>query len=227
MVVLSNEIILELLQGGKPPTGTALERVKKFSGNISKALFSIEKLVDHLRTFGRGIAENHERVDLFTSICDALFMTQNKLASAKVEVLNHTEKGKYFVTGLSNQLEQVFVNLVGNACDAMTGHPRRELAISIHPVTRDSELFWQCDLSDTGTGLSEELRDMIFNSFFTTKKSGDGTGLGLSISRGIIKDHRGEIEVNSAPGEGTTFSVFLPKATVGDDDEPDRQQPTP
>jgi len=131
-----------------------------------------------------------------------------------VTAKNDVEKGRHFTKGAQNQLQQVFVNLITNACDAMAEADGRYLNLSISPFQRDGTAYWKCDVSDTGTGISQEAFDDIFQSFFTTKEKGKGTGLGLSISRGIIKNHEGDIEVHSEKGKGTTFSVFLPSAST-------------
>jgi signal transduction histidine kinase len=68
----------------------------------------------------------------------------------------------------------------------------------------------EIEVADTGPGISDEIKEKLFEPFFTTKPGGKGTGLGLSVSFGIIKDHRGEIRVDSEPGEGSSFIVTLP-----------------
>lgn len=72
----------------------------------------------------------------------------------------------------------------------------------------------QITVTDTGVGINDSIRERIFEPYFTTKKMAEGTGLGLSVTMGIIKNHNGAIEVESVPGEGSTFSVFLPLSTV-------------
>ncbi len=104
-----------------------------------------------------------------------------------------------------NDLQQVFINLFLNAIQAMaTGG---ELSIVAHP---DAEGFVRVDVSDTGVGIPAEHLEEVFDPFFTTKQPGEGTGLGLSVSHSIVEKHGGRIVVESEPGRGTTFSVFLP-----------------
>ncbi len=188
-----------------------LQKVPSFVEDILRASKSIQKLVDHLRNFSRGIVEQYEVVDVYSVISDALFITANKLNEVSVEVENTIERGKHFIKGSPNQLEQVFVNLVANACDAMADRDERKVRIGIGPLSREGIESWECTVSDTGGGIPKEVTNHIFESFFTTKVKGKGTGLGLSISQGIVREHNGELKVESEPGIGTTFSVILPK----------------
>jgi signal transduction histidine kinase len=113
-----------------------------------------------------------------------------------------------------NRLEQVFINLVINAVDAMDtkaaaaegGKVEKKLTICSRLL--DGQV--SVTVSDTGTGMSREVREKIFEPFFTTKRVGKGTGLGVSISYGIVKDYEGTIEVRSKEGEGTTFELRFP-----------------
>jgi signal transduction histidine kinase len=106
-----------------------------------------------------------------------------------------------------DQLEQVLLNLLSNAVDAM---PRGgTVRITLAPEPDDHVSF---SVSDEGVGIPEEIRDSIFDPFFSTKEIGKGTGLGLSISYGIVRDHGGDILLESQPGRGTTFRVVLPRS---------------
>jgi PAS domain S-box-containing protein len=179
--------------------------------DMNKALHMITKLSDHLTDFSRGIAERFEVVDLHAVISDSLFMSQNKIKKCDVRVKEDIAANTYFTKGAFNQLEQIFVNLIVNACDVLAGAEERSLGLSVSSCTREGIQYWKCDVSDTGAGIPDDVLPNIFQSFFTTKAKGKGTGLGLSISRGIVKNHEGEIEVQSERGKGTVFSVFLPQ----------------
>jgi PAS domain S-box-containing protein len=106
----------------------------------------------------------------------------------------------------SNLMEQVFMNIILNALDAMQGSG------TLTVRTRHQNGWAEVDFSDTGAGMPEEILDKIFDPFFTTKDSteGMGMGLGLAVSYGIVKNHNGDISVSSKPGKGTTFSIRLP-----------------
>ena len=102
------------------------------------------------------------------------------------------------------QLNQVFMNILSNAADAIEG----EGEIAIKTWQKDNTIF--ISFRDSGTGMPEEVKAHIFEPFYTTKQVGKGTGLGLSISYGIIEKHNGSIEVKSDVGNGTEFIITLP-----------------
>jgi signal transduction histidine kinase len=143
---------------------------------------------------------------------------QSKVRKIGVEVVNTLPQGVYLTMGDPHLMEQVFVNLVSNACDAMAESKERQLAIEINPSTRRGQPCWKCDVIDTGMGIPKNLQQEIFGPFYTTKDKGKGTGLGLSIVRGILEDHKGDIEVISEPGKGSVFSLYLIQGTSSRDD---------
>jgi signal transduction histidine kinase len=106
------------------------------------------------------------------------------------------------------QLEQVFINLLTNARDAVIDSPRKVIHIAC-AVTSDAA---RVTFRDTGTGIPAGLEQRIFDPFFTTKEVGSGTGLGLSITYGILQEHGGDISVDSRADEGATFVIQLPLA---------------
>jgi signal transduction histidine kinase len=112
------------------------------------------------------------------------------------------------VVGNPIQLEQVFLNLLTNARDAVLNSPRKAIRISASVGAAAVEIAFV----DTGHGIASGLETRIFDPFFTTKGVGKGTGLGLSITYGIVKEHGGTISVASTPGEGATFVIQLPAA---------------
>lgn len=215
VIVLSDEMIVRLLkkaeeEGLDPPVG----KVRELASDVLRASASIRKLSNHLRNFSRGMTEKREYVDLYSSFGDALFMTNNKVVTAGVDVRTEVGAGQHFVHACPNHVEQVFINLISNACDAMAGRDKRELLLTVTSRDFEGEDCWACNVADTGTGIPEEIQKEIFNSFFTTKEPGKGTGLGLSICRGIIAEYGGIIDIDSTPGEGSVFSVILPKADM-------------
>ena len=114
-----------------------------------------------------------------------------------------------FVAGNDIQLEQVFIDLCNNACDAM--EQSKERTLTIQSMAEGDEVVVR--VSDTGTGMRPEVKERVFESFFTTKSADKGTGLGMSISQNIIEQHKGQIRLNSELGRGTTFEIYLPVAS--------------
>ncbi len=114
----------------------------------------------------------------------------------------------------SNRLEQVFINLLINARDAIEERCQEEghgkVAKQIHLKTSYQGTLVTVEIRDTGTGIPDAILDKVFEPFFTTKKVGQGTGLGLSISYGIVQDYHGIIKVDTKVGEGSNFIVQFP-----------------
>jgi signal transduction histidine kinase len=112
------------------------------------------------------------------------------------------------------KLNQVFMNLISNAVQAtvMSGKPfaEREVRVRTRRVMQGEEASVQVAIADNGVGMDEDTQAQIFDPFFTTKEVGEGTGLGLSIVKGILDDHRATLELESKPGEGTTFLITFP-----------------
>lgn len=214
VILLSNEMMLRELKRDHSDPEAMLDKVANHASDIHRASKSIQKLVDHLRTFSRGMAEQYETIDLYQVLSDALFITNNKILKNCISLENSITKGEMFVNGMPNQLEQVLVNIINNACDAMSDTEKKHLAIKATESEWDNTPCWGIEISDTGKGIPGEIQEDIFHSFFTTKEKGKGTGLGLSISRGIIRDHKGDIYIKSKDGEGTSFFVLLPKVDL-------------
>jgi signal transduction histidine kinase len=116
------------------------------------------------------------------------------------------------------EMSQALLNLAVNARDAMPSGGKLTIASSNATISNGSVVpavpagqYVQLTVADTGTGMNKEVLDHLFEPFFTTKEAGKGTGLGLSIIFGIVKQRGGHIRVESAPGRGTSFSLFLPR----------------
>ncbi len=212
IISIANEMALEELKDLDKISSETLNLIHSQMKSVERASSSIKKLVDHLRNFSRSNIEELEVIDLHDTLDDALFIVSSKTKKLDIKVKNEVNKNRFFFTGSQNHMEQVFVNLMANACDAMTGQAERRLSITVSLCNRNNNDYWKCDITDTGTGIPENIIDEIFQSFMTTKKKGEGTGLGLSIARSIILDHNGDIEVTSKKSKGTTFSVYIPQA---------------
>ncbi len=146
-----------------------------------------------------------ETVDLRTVAEDAIHLVQLSERGKKVSFSCHCED-RLNVLGNPQQLSQVLVNLLTNACDA--SRPGEEVSVS---AVHEGDVV-RIMVADNGEGMDEEVQDLVFEPFFTTKGPGQGTGLGLAVVYRILEQHRGQIEIDSRSGEGTRISVFLPAA---------------
>ncbi len=164
----------------------------------------INEITNSLRIFSRQDSEELQSVSLHNIIDSALLILKTKyLTVAKIK-LNY-DSGVDDIECFPGQLNQVFVNLISNAVDAI---PDKGV-ISI--TTKDLKDRVSIEIADTGTGMTEDVIEHIFEPFYTTKEPGSGTGLGLSISYSIIEKHGGAIQVNSGIGKGTRFTIILDK----------------
>lgn len=182
----------------------------QYSETIGGAATTMKHLTTRLRDFARGVKDQHAPVDLFDPVHDALFILEHRIRTAEVRVSCTFAKARHWTLGDHNQIEQIFLNLVSNACDAMSQSSVRELTVDVAPHAVDDKAFWRCSVRDTGEGIPPERQGDVFKTFFTTKPRGKGTGLGLSIARSIVAEHGGDILLESECGRGTTFSVLLP-----------------
>jgi signal transduction histidine kinase len=151
-------------------------------------------------------AQNVETVDLNQLLVEIGEMLAIRFKQSGVRVSRDLSDGPLNVAGNHVQLSQVFVNLFVNAIDAMPGGGNLKIATSIP----ESDNMACIEITDTGVGIAPDTLSHIFDAFFTTKPEGEGTGLGLSVSKEIVTQYGGHIEVESQPGRGTTFSVWLP-----------------
>lgn len=162
----------------------------------------INKIVQDLKDFAHPGEETASEVDIHLNIDSTLNIVRNEL-KYKAEIIK--QYGTLpFVTCFPRQINQVIMNLLVNAAHAI---PDKGI-ITISTKAHASEI--ELSISDTGVGIPEEHLNKIFDPFFTTKDIGKGTGLGLNLVYGIIENHNGRIQVESSPGDGTTFHIFLP-----------------
>lgn len=181
-------------------------------------LIRVRDIVKGLKTFARDDDTGLEELDINTVLEYSIKMTWNELRY-KAELVRHLSPVPP-ILGNAGQLSQVFINLLVNAVQAMA-----------EPGDITIETFQEGDvvrvkISDTGLGIPEENLVKIMDPFFTTKPVGEGTGLGLSISFEIIKQHRGEIHVESQVGKGTTFTISLPVSGISTKPNPSQTMPS-
>jgi C4-dicarboxylate-specific signal transduction histidine kinase len=183
---------------------------------LQQALQQVRKateIISHLRTFGRAAKVSRVPVPLNQVIERALALLQEQLNQRQIAVVRELSPEDPLVIGNAIQLEQVFLNLLTNARDAVAESPRKVIRIVCQADADTVEAIF----CDSGPGIPEGLERRIFDPFFTTKEVGAGTGLGLSITYGIVEEHQGTISVANRPGEGAEFRIRLPLAHAAGD----------
>src|SRR5213595_2614159 len=178
-------------------------------GHAMQQVSKATEIISHLRTFGRAAPVSREPISLRQVIERALSLMREQLRLREIEVTVDLGPEEPVVLGNAIQLEQVFINLLTNARDAVAEAPRKAIRIACSTGCGAVDV----SLADSGHGIPPGLERRIFDPFFTTKEVGKGTGLGLSITYGIINEHGGTISVVSPPGEGATFLIRLPLAS--------------
>ncbi|OGS21896.1 MAG: hypothetical protein A3J83_04725 [Elusimicrobia bacterium RIFOXYA2_FULL_40_6] len=172
--------------------------------SIEREAVRCKKLIGDLLTFSRTGKTITESADINIVINGALSLVETKAKTSNIEVIRNYEAELPQITVNTNQIQQVIINLCNNAMDAMPEGGK------ITITTKKLEQEIEIEVSDTGTGMSEETKKHLFEPFFTTKEVGKGTGLGLSLVYEIVKKHNGAIELESEVGKGTAFIIKLP-----------------
>ncbi len=205
------EFLIARLAEGDPRRADAEE--------IVRAADRAAALTRQLLAFSRRQVLQPQELDLNSSVGN-LERLLGRLAGDDVELVTELEPRLVTVRADPGQLEQVILNLAVNARDAMERGGRLRLrtrTVVVEPGDERLELepgrYAALTVADTGHGISDEIRPYLFEPFFTTKEQGKGTGLGLASVYGIVKQSGGDVEVESAPGEGASFTVYLPEAT--------------
>jgi signal transduction histidine kinase len=202
------EIIRESLQGmGQEVDAESLEEFDVLLADVEYGLNQISELVMSLKDFSRVDRSQSQLFDLNAGIDTALKICNNQLKDGVSVERNFAELPE--ISCAPSQLNQVFLNLINNAAQAMDGQGLIQIA------TRQVDGDVEVAIRDNGSGMDEDTRAHIFEPFFTTKAVGKGTGLGLSIVFRIIEDHGGTIQVESELGKGTEFVVRLPIKKAG------------
>lgn len=190
------------------------EEIETLAQDIRRNVQRASRVIQHVRDFARQSDVGRQKVNINDPIRDVFKVLGHQLTVHEVDLTLDLCDQLPWILADHNRLEQVFINLVTNAMDAMD--EKKE-----HPEWTDTgkhltiRSFVEGDqvvaaVSDTGIGMTEEVREKLFDPFFTTKKVGKGTGLGVSISYGIVKDYDGRIDIVTQPGQGTTFELRFP-----------------
>jgi len=174
--------------------------VEKIEKHVERA----RKITHNMLGFARRMEPHLDDVDVNRVLDQTIDLMVNHARLSNIEIIKHYQDSLPVIASDQSQLQQVFLNLINNAIDAIgtNGHVEVSTAIVNHHI--------EARIKDDGPGIPKEYQRRIFDPFFSTKPSGRGTGLGLSISYGIIEKMGGRLSFQSEPGKGTTFTVQLP-----------------
>ena len=200
-----SHLIQEILSEG-PPTGEVLEKLEQFVSIMSDELDRCGNIVSGLLSFSRESPMEYKDLDLNEVMGTVITLTQHRMELQEIQLTTDLSPERLIIHGDGNRLQQCFLNLVFNAIEAMPSGG--ELTIASRRDAREKNAVME--IRDTGYGIPPGNLDHIFDPFFTTKNSGEGTGLGLSIVYGVVKSHKGKIQVNSPQGRGTSFLLRFP-----------------
>lgn len=197
----SAEMLSQKLQGSQPIAS-------ELAGYISSEVNRLNALVARFLDFARPSRLALHPVDVGALVDRAVDAVRSQYPESRVTIERNYASGLPHVLADEPLFEQVFVNLLLNAFEAMDGSSPAVLRLTIAADTLNTQPGVSVEVQDTGPGVPAELREQIFNPFFTSKKN--GVGLGLSIVAKIVDDHRGSIQLESTTGRGARFRVFLP-----------------
>ena len=173
---------------------------------IEKETKRCKEIIENLMKFSRHESGHKRPTDINTVINDAATIVDHQLGVNQVKLIKQLAPDLPKIYADGNQLQQVLINFFINAQQAMDGNPGE---VTVSSTLIDEHLI-EIRVSDTGPGIAPEILEKVFEPFFTTKPVGKGTGLGLSVTFGIIRDHKGELRVESKLGEGAAFIFTLP-----------------
>jgi len=201
----------EMMNIDLPPGSSSRESLTE----IRRAADRAATLIRQLLLFSRSERFESKILDMNRIVVDLLKMLR-RILGERVELITRFDADLKPIMGDPGQIEQLLVNICINARDAMPRGGRITIATESVHVDRSSYLeldegeYIRVSLSDTGTGISQEVLGRIFEPFFTTKEIGEGTGLGLATAYAVVQRHGGTIDVKSTPGEGSSFQIYLP-----------------
>ncbi len=188
------------------------DRIAELISGIRTGSERIRNIVDELRRFSRSEAgQEHIRLNLNEPIMAAVTLTSNVVRKATHRFSMSLATSLPLIMGSPQRLEQVLINLIQNACQAL---PTPECSVRVESGVDEATHRVFVRVQDEGSGIPPHLLQRICDPFFTTRRDSGGTGLGLSISARIVEEHRGEMRFDSTPGRGTTVTIYLPPAMI-------------
>lgn len=207
------QFTLEKLRKNDPEktSGKEIQSYLRYVGDIELQARRCKTIVQNLLRFSRSSRSvDFDEVDVNRAMEETLDFVEHQLRISQIELEIELEPDLPHLQGNAGQLQQVFTNLIINAMHASEPNSVIRISSRYCPALGEFGGTIEFSVADTGHGIAKEDLKRIFEPFFTTKEVGQGTGLGLSVSYGIVKEHGGEITVQSEVNHGTTFTVILP-----------------
>ncbi len=203
---------------------------------VLKASNRAKELVKQILTFSRQTEQELRSIQPDLVVKEAIKLMRASLP-ATIEIQAEINENAGIIKADPTQISQVIMNLLTNAEHAMRGKGGT-LGVSLKAVEIDEEIatshedlqpgpYIQFSISDTGTGMTQEIINHIFEPFFTTKEKGEGTGMGLATLHGIVKNHEGAVNVYSELGKGSTFNIYLPETESSREEKEKVSRPLP
>ncbi|MFH1982137.1 MAG: ATP-binding protein [Pseudomonadota bacterium] len=210
------QICVDYLQKtAKKGVPVSMEELLGLTTDISGSVSRASGIIRHMRDFARQSEVTRRRINVNDPILDVFKVLGHQIKAHQIDLVLELAPDLPDIMAEHNRLEQVFINLVTNAVDAMDemqkqAPPEYRKRLTIRSRALAGKVV--VAVADNGIGITETVKDKIFEPFFTTKAVGKGTGLGVSISYGIVQDYDGTISIDSAHGTGTTFELQFPAA---------------
>ena len=217
--VLNLSMLMQRIVGEKGIPEERVPEFRKYLGQVVTETARVGRIVQDLLAFSRR-SKPHQRTDVNVNaiVSTTVNLIGHKLKLMNVEMELHLDDRLPLIHCDASQMQQVLINLIMNAAEATQGRPVARVTVTTAVAPSGNDLL--LEVHDTGEGIKPEHLEKLFTPFFTTKGEGKGVGLGLAVVYGIIKDHSGDIDVTSNPGDGTTFRVVIP---IGPESAPNQQ----
>jgi len=201
-----SHLMMNTLDEGEP-SPEDLKKFRDFLALMSSELERCGNIISGLLSFSRESTVEYEDIDLNEILEQVITLTRHKMEIQDIQLSIKLFSKPLIVNGDVNQLQQCFLNLIFNAVEVMPHGG--QLSVTSHLELTPKKMA-SIEIQDTGCGIPEENLEHIFDPFFTTKEEGEGTGMGLSIVYGIVKNHQGNIRVNTQVGKGSSFIMNIP-----------------
>lgn len=186
------------------------EQLIKLIQKQSNAVDRIRTISNGLRTYSHMDVNALSIVNLKEIIDSTIELIQSIYSKSGIHFNIDMNSPDYFVKGNKGKLQQIVLNLISNAKDALEGRDNPEISVHIDEI----DGYYQLSIKDNGSGIPQKIQDKIFESFYTTKEIGKGTGLGLSIVKNFVEEMQGTITLVSEKDIGTCFTIKLPKGEI-------------